>query len=338
MHRYLETFFRHPKLYLLPIVLTLFVSVSIAALQPPKYESTARLWFDSSPSNSATLNAYAALSDQEAAVLTELLLSRSFDLKVAHRGPMYQYLESHRQPASGVSKLSNQLASFGIGVPISASVDDAAYNAISQGVIGVPAGPQIVTVTVTFSDPNVARGTAEAVVEQFQDDTLQDQRNQVQAAVDFYTQQVSDAQAQVTTADNSVAVYLSTHPDQRQANPIPDPTLSLLQQTDSLMRQRYATLAQQLDAEKLSLAQLNAPGSASFRIIDQANEPTQPITSKKALLFSLGGGFLVGLILMSLSVILLTLADQTVRRTEEVDHLLGLRVVGAVPRVGKKAA
>jgi uncharacterized protein involved in exopolysaccharide biosynthesis len=338
MHRYAETYFGHPRLLLVPILLAVVISAAIASLQPPKYESVARLWIDSSPADVITWDAYTSPADREAAVLVELLDSRSFAIKVAHRGSLYTYLDSHRQSTSIGSRLTDEMARFGFGTPLGATTDDAAANVISQDVKGAPAGPQIVTVTVTFSDPAVAKSTAQAVVDQLQDDILQDQRNQVQAAVDFYTKQVADAKAEVSTADNSVAQYLASHPEQRQPNALPDPTLSILQQTDALVRQSYESLAQKLDDEKLSLAQLNAPGSASFRVIDQANQPTQPLTSKKALAFSIGGGLVAGLIITLLLVVLLTLADTTIRRPGEVDRLLGLQFVGAVPDVGKEAA
>ena len=145
------------------------------------------------------------------------------------------------------------------------SIDDAAYNVISQGVIGAPAGPQIVSITVSFNDPDVAQSTAQAVVDQLHDDTLQDKRNQVQAAVDFYTKQVADEKTQVSVADNSIAQYLSNFPELRQPNAQSDPTLSNLQQTDALIRTRYETLIQKLDEERLSLAQLNARGGTAMR-------------------------------------------------------------------------
>ena len=62
--------------------------------------------------------------------------------QVAHRGSLYRYLEDHRQNTSIVAVVTEQFARFGIGVSHSGSIDDAAYNVISQGVIGAPAGPQ----------------------------------------------------------------------------------------------------------------------------------------------------------------------------------------------------
>ena len=338
MHRYAETYFRHPRLLLVPILIAVLISVGLALVQPPKYESVARLWIDASPSDTATWDAYTSPADRESAVLVELLKSRSFALKVAHRGSLYRYLEDHRQNTSIVAVVTEQFARFGIGVSHSGSIDDAAYNVISQGVIGAPAGPQIVSITVSFNDPDVAQSTAQAVVDQLHDDTLQDKRNQVQAAVDFYTKQVADEKTQVSVADNSIAQYLSNFPELRQPNAQSDPTLSNLQQTDALIRTRYETLIQKLDEERLSLAQLNAPGSASFRVIDQANQPTQPLSSRKALAFSIGGGVTAGLLLALCLLLLLTLADTTIRRPEEVERLLGLRLIGAVPDVVKKIA
>jgi uncharacterized protein involved in exopolysaccharide biosynthesis len=339
MHRYAETYFRHPRLLLLPILIAVVIASAFAAVQPPKYESVARLWIDSSPSDTATWDAYTSPADREAAVLAELLNSRSFALRVAHRGSLYSYLVSHRQNTSIVSKATDQLARLGIGgTALNGSADDAAYNMVTMDVKGAPSGPQIVTLTVDFTDPEVARSTAQAVVDQFHDDTLQDQRDQVQAAADFYTKQVADEKTQVATADDSIAQYLASRPELRLPNAPADATLSNLQQADALIRQRYDSLAQKLDGEKLSLAQLNAPGSASFRVIDEANQPTQPITSKKALAFAIGGGLVAGLILTLLLLVLLTLADTTIRRPGEVDRLLGLRLIGTVPRAPKEAA
>jgi uncharacterized protein involved in exopolysaccharide biosynthesis len=112
--------------------------------------------------------------------------------------------------------------------------------------------------------------------------------------------------------------------------------LAALRQTDDLTRQRYEALRAKLDQANLNLQALQGPGGvngAPFRVIDRAAIPTGPVSRAKTL-FAAGGGALgAGLGLAVLMLLVLTVADSSIRRPEEVERLLGLPFAGSIPRL-----
>jgi uncharacterized protein involved in exopolysaccharide biosynthesis len=341
MVRYLETFYRHRRLLLVPVVLILVVTAVVLKSQPPSYVSTARLWVQPQtplvPQNSA-YNPYLTPAQNEAADLTELLGTEYFSNRVARSGPLYRYLASRPVVPSLLSRLE---AHLGLGgqrthLPTRAEIDATAYSLISKQVQAVAAGPQIVEVTFTFTDPVVAAGTAEAVVQEFIAQSLATQRAQETTAVAFYQQQVKQAQSDLAAADARVNAYLDAHPDERNITVIPDARLTQLQRADDDAQQQYQDVLDKLNQAEIDQQALNAPGASGFQILDPAQVPTSPTLSKTRLVEALGAGFGFGLLVLILGLVVLTLADTTVRHPEDLEQALDLVAVGTVPELAPR--
>ena len=120
---------------------------------------------------------------------------------------------------------------------------------------------------------------------------------------------------------------------QSQVVSAPDKDLDLQRLTQQVENDRalYNAFLQQSSSVQIAEAFENAKVSGRFDVLEPANLPLKPGKPNKVVLlllsFVLGGVIGVG------SVLVAEQHDQSVRNTEEVENLLGLPVLGAVPRV-----
>lgn len=352
MVRYVETFFRHRLLLTVPIAISVAVAIALVLIQPRAYSSSIKIWVDrTSYGLTAADNNYQTPAQEQADVITELLRTRSFCITVGDQGNLTTEISSGSSSSSGIlgkvqSKLQSLLGgSSGAtsGGSTSSSTNpalgDAVYADVSGHTTVDATGPQIITVTFTDTSPQVAASTAQAVFDQFVAQLLSTKRAQSQAAVDFYTQQVKSVQTDLATADTKLFDYIAQHPGANDPNSV-DPTLAALKQTDDLLRTRVSNLTSQLDAAKLADAGLAQPGPNGFHVLDPARVPSRPDSHTTLLIAAFGGGLVAGLVIALCGLLALTFADTSLTRPEEVEKLLGLRVVGAVGMVDqpKRAA
>ncbi len=337
MIRYLETFYRHRLILVAPVALVFLISVSVVYLQPRAYDATAKLWVDKDLLGTTAVDtSFSAPADTQVAVLQELLKTRSFAVKVAARGQLVATLLSRRAAAAGdpVSQLSNavQGKSVSNGPLTKEQQDDLVFAAITVAAKADSSGPNIVTVTYRDADPDVAAAMAQGIVDQFIVDLLSNQRAQASTAADFYTGQVKTAEVDLSAKDAAVYNYLSAHPELQLATAIPDLTVSQLRRDDDLARTRYESMLAKLDGANLQTQLANAPSPSGLRVIDPALSPRKPVSRTTQLLEAGGAGLISGLGLMLLCLVVLTLADTSLRHPAEVETMTGLTVAGEIPQ------
>jgi uncharacterized protein involved in exopolysaccharide biosynthesis len=339
MLRYLETFYRHRLLLMAPVAVVLLLTGGWVLVQPPTYDATVRLWVEkqtlvANPDD----NPYLTPSQQQSAVLSELLNTKYFCIKVGNRSPLADNLQgSGEQDGNLLQGLLGQIgvSSTSSGRPATASaLNDAVFQTVSQQTVVAPSGPEIVTVTYRGSNPELAALVAQAIADQFIDETLTSQRTQATAAEDFYNGQVKQVQAEVSATENQIEAYLNSHPDQRAAGAQPDATLVQMRKDDDSAHQRLNDLQSKLDQARVSRAGLSQPSVSGIRILDKAEVPTRASSIRKVALQGAAVGLSLALVILIGGILLLTLVDSTLRRPEEVEKVLELRPVGTVPRLG----
>jgi uncharacterized protein involved in exopolysaccharide biosynthesis len=337
MIRYLETFYRHRLILAAPVALAFLISITVVYVQPRAYDATAKLWVDRDLlGNTAVDTSYSAPADTQVAVLQELLKTRSFAVKVAARGPLVATLLSRRADAAKdpVSQVSDRIqGKSSSSSPLSREAqDDLVFNTIAAAAKADSNGPNIVTVTYRDADPDIAAAVAQGIVDQFIAELLSNQREQASAAATFYTGQAKTAQVDLSAKDAAVYNYLSAHPEQQLATAVPDLTLGQLRRDDDLARTRYEGLLTKLDSANLQVEVANASAPSGLRVIDAALSPRHPVSRTTQLIEAGGAGFISGLGLMLLCLIVLTLADTSLRYPDEVEIMTGLTVAGDIPR------
>jgi uncharacterized protein involved in exopolysaccharide biosynthesis len=336
MLRYVETLFRHRLLLTVPMLLLVVLCAGWVLVQPPTYASTVRLWVErqqlvSNPND----NPYITPAQEQTNVLVELLNTKYFCLKVGRRSPLAKVMSDPgaTQPGIGQRLLSTVGLASSSGSALSGpALDDAVFFTLSRQTLVYPAGPQIITITFSGGSPELSAQVTQAIADQFVDEKLASQRVQSDAAIDFYSGQVKQAQAELSAADAALDQYVAAHPEQRAANAVPDARLVQLRRNDENARQRYDELQGRLDQSTINHAALSRPDTSGMRVLDKAEIPGR--NSVKRLMLAAGVvGALLALVILVVGILLLTLVDNTFRRPEEVEQALDLRPVGTVPRL-----
>jgi uncharacterized protein involved in exopolysaccharide biosynthesis len=339
MVRYLETFFRHRVLTIAPLVLCIVLSLGVVAVQPGVFASTAKIWVDR-PLLTAVQpsNAYLTPADEQTLVLQELLKTRSFSVLASARGSLPNDLRKASAAAAGepinraLALLPGQGSRTNPGLSRD-RLDNLVFQTITTGTTVVANGPNIVSVTFRYANSAVAAATAQGILDQYIDEVLGGQRSEAKAAIDFYSAQVSGARADLSAADGKVLAYLDAHPEQRLLTAVPDASLTRLKLDDDQARQRYLSLQTKLDDAKLrgAIAEQSTPNG--FRLIDPPLVPQAPVSRLKQLIAGGAAGLFSGLVLSVVCLVGLTLIDTSIRRAEDVELRIGLRLAGVVPRI-----
>jgi len=113
--------------------------------------------------------------------------------------------------------------------------------------------------------------------------------------------------------------------------PETDLEIQRLQQEVESNRELYNSFLQQSAAAQIAEAFENAKVSGRFTVLEPAGLPLKPGKPNRPMLILLG--FVLGGLIGVGSVLLVEHHDQSVKNAEEVESLLGLPVLGAVPRV-----
>jgi capsular exopolysaccharide synthesis family protein len=143
---------------------------------------------------------------------------------------------------------------------------------------------------------------------------------------------VSQADLEAKLARRSyLAGQVSEFETQVVSGPDRDLALQRLQQEVDNNQALYSSFLQQSAAAQISEAFENAKVSGRFSVLEPANLPTSPGKPNRPMLLVLSL-FVGGLIGVG-SVLLVEQHDQSMKNAEEVESLLGLPVLGAVPRV-----
>jgi len=129
----------------------------------------------------------------------------------------------------------------------------------------------------------------------------------------------------------AIAGQVGSFEHQVVSSPDRDLEIQHLQQEADNNRALYNSFLQQSAAAQIAEAFENAKVSGRFLVIDPANRPLSPGKPNRVMLIllSLVAGGIVGIG----TVLVAEQHDQSVKNAEEVENLLGLPVLGAIPRV-----
>jgi uncharacterized protein involved in exopolysaccharide biosynthesis len=204
--RFLETFYRHRLLAIVPIIIGVLVAAGYQMAQPGSYTSTSSLWVDASvPGQSTNATAGVDPSTLEEYAIQELLTTRSFAIAVGTSGPLGPYLSSHPYAEStGLAAIPGLRSLFGTA---KGSLDDQIATYLPNMIGFVDAGPQVLNIIVTAPDPTVASGTAKALIAGYSAQVTAAQTATDQTAITYYGEQVAQAQASLQQAQQALSTY-----------------------------------------------------------------------------------------------------------------------------------
>ena len=176
---------------------------------------------------------------------------------------------------------------------------------------------QIIQITVEDTNPQRATETANALVQVLieeykglQTSRYAEREQSLQTQINQMERQIADLQAQISNGNSG-----------------PDNAPTQLQTTLDLYQTIYANLLNSL--EQMRLAQLQ--GTSNAVQIDPAVVPENPVRPKPLLYTLIAGG--IGLLLAVGTAFLMEQLDKTLKTPEDVEHLLGLPILGLIAEI-----
>jgi uncharacterized protein involved in exopolysaccharide biosynthesis len=323
MRRVLEICFAHRLLLIGPFIAAIVGTAGYVLIQPAAYQSSATIWVNGA--GAGTQSAAQTQSD----TINQLLKSDSFASAVSAGSPLGSYLDSHR----------DAVESFGLRslLPGRSNLPKPSAEAIrvylASHVTIVPVGPSELTVTVTAPTPDVAKGTADAVLSELTTEEIAVRTAPTQTLLTLYQKQLQDQTALLTNDLAAVRAYEAAHPslatDPRLA--ATDAQYQTLQARVAVDEQSYSQLLGKIQQAQSDLALANQPKMAPFRIVDAPQTPSAQSLLGKQQLIALAAGLLIGVLAVAGMGALLVRLDTSIHTSEEVEPMLGLRVIGATP-------
>jgi uncharacterized protein involved in exopolysaccharide biosynthesis len=328
--RFLEAFFRHKWLIVLPAVLMPLIVTPIALLTAPSYyESTASVWVDRAtylPGDSDGFNPYMSPSQNQINRLNDQLRTRTFLMDIAQRSPL-----------AGV-----------VGNP---AAEERFATMFFRGFGMMSVGERVLMIRFRGSNPQLAAQMVEATVAAYKDKITTDRLNQAQLATGFYETRLQAAEAELAKANDSLRRYVAANPRLTTIDPnagaaatgaarlgLPagaiDPQIAeLLRQVD-LQTEEVTRIRTSLESARLDTSAAIQGQEVGFQVVDQAQVPSRPTRERKKALIFPAAAAVAGMGLSAALLVVLVATDRTVR--SEQDLLQFGRVVGAVPRLRLK--
>lgn len=320
MRRVLDCLFAHRLLLAIPMVAAVIGTAAFLVVQPPSYDSSATLWAN-------TGNGAQSAAQTQADVINQYLKQSSFAVAVAQAGPLAAYLDAHPGETQGFSPRSI-LGGGPRGVPSA----DAVRAYLGAHVTVSILGPSELTVTAVGPTPEVAHGTADALIAQLAAGELAAKIAQLQTQLKVYQTQLQEQSALVGSDLTAVRTYQAAHPTSSNSSATTtDPQLALLQDRASVDQQTYTQLLAKIEQTESDLALAQQPQLQAFRVVDAPQTPASRSLFGKQQLLALAAGLLGGLLAVVAVAALLVRLDTTVHGASDVESMLGLRAIGSTP-------
>jgi hypothetical protein len=308
MHAYLQTFRRHRFRYLLPVLFGAAIAGWFALGAPKQYASDASLWVDTAPTSDVApgqpgdgSGALVPPAAQAQMLLNELLTTREFRVRVGDESPLAAYLVRHGPTGWSPSALIASLRAR-------PSLDDRLVAALgASGVTSKVVGPQLLAITLTAPDANVASATLRVLTGEFDRESQAARTRRGATAVAYYRDQVRGAEKTLLAAHAQVDQYLAAHPTLKPCSTPASTTaldtgagctdlrLRALTDADRAAAARLVDATGNLNQASINLASLPAAGAA-FRIIDAPQPPLGPVAGKKKIIIAIVAGLFAGVI------------------------------------------
>lgn len=326
IERFLETFFRHKLLILLPaFAIPLIVTPIAFFLAPTYYEAWAGVWTER-PAYLQTDTervSYLTPAQIQKDRLNELLQSRAFAMDVARRTSYAQNIQTR----NGQERV---------------------HQILVKNTILNTSGTHMLTVQFRGPSPQVAVQVLNAMFEAYQEKSIQDQANQGELAISFYQGQLQDSRDRLAKASDGLRRYVAANPRLTMPDvvgaaggttlirPSLSPALTDPQAADLLRRveveQRNVDSVQQsLDRAQLAVASAQQGQELGFQVVDPPQPPLSSTQERKRIIIFPVAGLLLGIGLSLGLLVLLVAGDRTVRGENDLSGMS--RVVGIVPRL-----
>jgi uncharacterized protein involved in exopolysaccharide biosynthesis len=332
MTKFIETFFRHKFLLILPVVLiTTLVTGYTLVSAPVYYESVTGIWVDRPAylANAANSdwNPYLSAGVNQSTRLNELLRTQNFLNDIVRRTVLAPLLSKPQ----GTDRVDALIASG----------------------LSVSANGHLIVIRMKTENAQLSYGILTAVVSAFRDNAAADRINQASLATSFYESRLSTANDDLAQLTNAARQYMAANPGALGTSPGANPA-AVLRPSDTAsplqaltadpqlldLQSRIQSKQAEVDGLRKSLDQARQDASASldgqelgFQVVDPPQVPTVGGRDLKKRIITPAAALIGSLAFSAALLVLLTMSDRSVRGLSDI----GLaRVIGEVPELKLK--
>ncbi len=309
--RLIDRFFQSPFLFLVPILVMIGLSAASVARSDSEYRSVGVL-------NVARETAIQQIQggdngifvDTPAATvardITELLGTEVFVQIVADRAGLTDAL------------LAGDL-----------TIDD-----IRATTTAIPAGDTLLQVASTAPDPQGAYQLATATIDSYREWNLNTTISQAKGAEAFYADLLESYDLRVSLAEKDLDDYLVANPEPVGRDRPAEETILIGRLNDAVVsaQEQYNTALTASEQARLLTQQAQTESEQKLKVVDVPQIPDAPESGLKAAVMSVAIFAILGAVISAILLVLATLADRKVRSADDLSAILGLEVVGVIPK------
>lgn len=317
--KFLEAFFRHKRLLLLPPLLIPLIVGSVSFLTTaPYYEGWTAVWLSQPTYIAATDqdNRYLSPAQNQANRMAELLKTQNFLNEVVRHTPL--------APLAGTPSGQERLQAL----------------VVSQ-ISMQPSGNNLLAIRYRSATPQLTLQVLQALLDAYIEKTSSDLTSQGTVAISFYESQVQATEQQAKQSADALRRYqqasrMSTDPsisggltgvDTANA----DPQLKQLQAQADFDQKHLDDTRASLDKARFQVDAADQGQDLSFQVIDAPHIPAGATRDTKKLIIAPIAALLVGLIGSTVLLVIILASDRSVRA--ETDLVPPVRVLGIVPNL-----
>jgi uncharacterized protein involved in exopolysaccharide biosynthesis len=331
IEKFLEAFFRHKLLILLPVMLIpAIVTPAGFYFVRPYYEASSVVWVGRPTylrSTDEAGNWWSTPAQIETGRIADLLRTRAFMGEVARKTELAPMVGNERGEA-----------------------DLGAYFARSVG--AAPAGSNLVTIWARGDQPQLAFQMTNALVEAYRERRAAERMEQATLGISFYETRLHEAQQELDKATTAIRRYVAANPRLTTIDPnrgaasttaarmgLPpiaiDPQLAELIRRVDAEQKEVDTIRSTLDQARMEIAAGVEGQDVSFRIVDVARMPSAPVSQRRRLAIFPAAGLVVGLGLGVGLLVALVVADRSMRSAHDLPSRIPVARVVPFLRVRK---
>ena len=338
MRAYLETFFRAPAAFLIPVVAIPALALGGGLLMPNKYTVSATLWVEDSAVKLSASRPSETPSSREAQAFRERLATDLFLQKVIEEAELSEAVESLTWPEATSGRFG--LGNLPLPDPLDTLLDSTApqdtaearllarktvYSSLSI----IARGRNLLQVTYTGDDGEIGARLVTAALSVHLADNRARAQQQSLPIVQHYEEELLRQEAKMNEARVDLLEYKATLSS--RIRDIEELQLADKQSFYEASIVDYRETRASLEAARVEMLREITRESNDLSIIDPAIAPGGPGLNSARIVMLVVVGFVLGVGLAATLVVLRNLTDRTIRSAEDVLTLLGAPILAVIP-------
>jgi uncharacterized protein involved in exopolysaccharide biosynthesis len=314
--RYIESYFRHRWLYLLPVLFTAVAAILYFYTLEPKYTTRGILYIN----NQSLLTSLTAVQNNDASwwvtpaqatnnEINELIQTDAFIRAVISDTDLEEDMNK------GAESVYETISS------------------VRRSIWTYPVGNNELSVNASYIDPQTSLQMVNAVMNSYIRWQVNTKRKDSQVAKQFFSDLIQRHGNELEAARQKLKDYYNANPDPiRGERPIGQKLdIERLQQEINLSASRYESALNKEEDANLAMTQIDSDVRHTYVLMDAPLLPDKPDTSKRMLAQQAAMFLAAGLLLSLIGIAGGTLLDNSFRYPIDVQAQLSLPVLAAIP-------